>query len=241
MSSETRMWHRYLRFWRTNIAADIDDEIAFHVDARAQELVDAGATPADAKRRALEEFGDVERARVTLRSMDERHLAYSRRQALFTDLWQDIRNAARSLRRSPGFVVVVSLTLALGIGLNSAVYSLVDAFMFRPMPVPNGKDLVVLAQSDPALSAPHELSYPNFNDFRADTSIFRHLTAFTVNSVNLSGGGAAERVWLEEATADYFVTLGLRQPYLGRYFQPGDDNGELAHPSVVLSYKFWQS
>ena len=241
MSSETRKWHRYLRFWRTNIAADVDDEIAFHVDARAQELIDAGATPADAKRRALEEFGDVERARVTLRSMDERHLAYSRRQALFTDLWQDVRIAARSLRRSPGFVVVVSLTLALGIGLNSAVYSLVDAFMFRPMPVPNGKDLVILAQSDPALSAPHELSYPNFNDFRADTSIFRHLTAFVSNSVNLSGGGTAERVWLEEATADYFVTLGMRQPYLGRYFQPGDDNGELAHPSVVLSYKFWQS
>src|SRR5262249_24580177 len=77
MSSETRKWHRYLRFWRTNIAADVDEEIAFHVDARAQELIDAGASPADAKRRALQEFGDVERARVTLRSMDERHFAYS--------------------------------------------------------------------------------------------------------------------------------------------------------------------
>src|SRR5262249_54908506 len=59
--------------------------------------------------------------------------------------------------------------------------------------------------------------------------------------VNLSGAGSAERIWLEEATADYFVTLGMRHPHLGRYFQPGDDNGELAHPSVVISYRFWQS
>jgi len=238
--SESPKWHRYLRFWRANVAADVDDEIAFHVDARAQELVDAGVDPAEARRRALAEFGDVERARATLRSMDERHLAGERRGAMLTDVWQDVRIAARSLGRSPGFVAVVSITLALGIGLNSAVYSVVDAYLFRPMPVPHGKDIVILAQTDAALAAPHELSFPNYKDYRADTSIFHALTAYVLDDVNFSGGGAAQRIFVEEGTADYFTTLGVK-PFMGRLFEPGDDQGELAHPIIVLSYSFWQS
>src|SRR3954468_20234436 len=126
-------WHRYLRFWRANVGADVDDEIAFHVEARQAELIDAGHSAADARRQALAEFGDVERARVTLRAMDERHLSGARRSELLTDAWQDVRIAVRSLSRSPGLVGIVALTLALGIGLNSAVYSLVDAYLFRPM------------------------------------------------------------------------------------------------------------
>src|SRR6185436_16264347 len=93
--SESPKWHRYLRFWRANVAADVDDEISFHVDARAQELIDAGVRPPDARQRALKEFGDVERARDTLRWMDERHLAGTRRNEAFTDIWQDVRIAIR--------------------------------------------------------------------------------------------------------------------------------------------------
>jgi predicted permease len=239
--SESPKWHRYLRFWRANVAADVDDEIAFHVEERARELIQEGANPTDARGRALKEFGDVDRARATLRSMDERHLAGARRTEAFTDVWQDVRVALRSLRRSPGFVAIVSITLALGIGLNSAVYSLVDAYLFRPMPVANGKDLVVLAQTEPALTAPHEMSYLNYKDYAADTTIFRSLAAYVINSVNLSGGGGtAERIWMEEASANYFTTLGVK-PYLGRLFEPGEDEGELTHPVIVLSYKFWQS
>src|ERR1044071_7258775 len=110
--SDTPKWHRYLRFWRANVAADVDAEIAFHVDERARELVQAGTSPTDARRKALAEFGDVERARVTLRSMDERHLAGTRRTEAFADAWHDVRVAARSLRRTPGFVAIVSITLA---------------------------------------------------------------------------------------------------------------------------------
>ena len=209
-NQDSAKWHRYLRFWRANVSADVDDEIAFHVDARQQELIDAGHNTAEARRRALEEFGDVERARVTLRAMDERHLSGTRRNEVLADVWQDVRIAIRSLSRSPGLVAIVALTLALGIGLNSAVYSLVDAYLFRPMPVANGKDLVVLAQTDAALSAPHEMSYPNYKDYRADTSVFRSLLAYTVNTMNLSGGGTAERVWIQEGTANFFTTLGVK-------------------------------
>src|SRR6476661_1734869 len=107
--SDSPKWHRYLRFWRVNVAADVDAEIAFHVEARAQELIDAGAAPEHARRQALAEFGDVEGARTVLRTMDEQHIANARRDAAFTDVWQDVRVAVRSLRRSPGFVAVVSI------------------------------------------------------------------------------------------------------------------------------------
>ena len=238
--SSSAKGHRYLRFWRANVGADVDDEIAFHVDARANELIDAGVEPSEARHRALAEFGDVEQARAVLRAMDERHETQAHRNELFIDLWQDVRIATRSLGRSPGFVGVITLTLALGIGLNAAVNSLVDAYLFRPKAVANGKELVVLAQIDAALAAPHELSYPNYKDYRADTSIFRSLTAYAINTVNLSGERNADRIWVEETTANYFTTLGVK-PLLGRLWQPGDDDGELAHPYVVLSYKFWQS
>src|SRR5262249_19035424 len=95
-------WHRYLRFWRTNVQADVDDEIAFHVDERARELIVAGVAPSRAREQALREFGDVDRARSTLRTMDEAHLAGIRRAELFSDVWQDVRVATRSLSRSPG-------------------------------------------------------------------------------------------------------------------------------------------
>ena len=233
-------WHRYLRFWRTNVEADVDAEIAFHVDERARELIAAGVASQRAREQALREFGDVDRARSTLRTMDEAHLAGVRRVELFADVWQDVRVATRSLARSPGLVAIIAITLALGIGLNSAVYSLVDAFLLRPMDVEHGKELVVLAQTDAALSAPHELSFPNFQDYRSDTSIFRDLAAYSVGDMSISGGRGAQRIWTEQATANYFRTLGVR-PLLGHFFEDHDDDGELAHPVIVLSYKFWQS
>lgn len=240
MKNDLPSWHRYVRFWKSNVIADVDEEIAFHVDARTAELIESGADPDDARARALREFGDVDRARTTLRAMDERHYAERRRVELLTDLWQDVRVAARSLSRAPGLVVVIALTLALGIGLNSAVYSIVDAYLFRPIDVPNGKALVVLAQTDAALPAPHELSYPNYLDYKKDTAVFRGLAAVAMNAMNLAGGNGAERVWTEETSANFFDVLGVK-PLIGRLFQPGDDEGELAHPIMVLTYDFWQS
>jgi predicted permease len=238
--SDLPSWHRYLRFWRSNVAADVEDEIAFHVDARAAELIESGLTPSAARDRALREFGDVDRARHTLRSMDERHQAYQRRSNLLVDFWQDVRIAARSLARSPGFVAVVALTLSLGIGLNTAVYSIVDAYLFRPLPVPAGDRLVVMGQTDAALPQPHEISYLNYLDYRDDEQIFESLAGYTTNAMNLAGGNGANRIWTEETTANFFETLGVK-PLLGRLFTAGDDQGELAHPVIVLTYGFWQS
>src|SRR5688572_16264240 len=145
---DTRKWHRYLRFWRANIAADVDAELTFHVDARTEELCDAGLDRAAARAQALREFGDVDLARRTLRSMDERHAASERRAHVASDILGDVRVALRALKRSPGLVAVVGLTFALGIGVTGAMYSVVDNILFKPLPGVHGASLVVLGRTE---------------------------------------------------------------------------------------------
>ena len=239
-AGDTPKWHRYLRFWRSNVTADVDAELAFHVEARTQELCDAGVDRTAARGRAIAEFGDVERTRQTLRAMDERHLTRVRRADVVADLLRDVRIAARGLRRSPALVAVVSLTFALGIGVTTAIYSLVDAFLFRPLPGAHGAELVALGRTDADIPLPHVLSFPDFRDYRADTATFASLMAFTSRVATLDNARGADRLWIDEGTANYFSTLGLR-PLLGRTFLPGDDDGVLAHPNVVLTYKAWQA
>src|SRR5688500_13891209 len=95
--ADSRKWHRYLSFWRANIAADVDAELAFHVDARTEELCAAGAEPSAARAQALRESGDVDLARRTLRSMDEKHAASERRATMASDILGDVRVAVRAL------------------------------------------------------------------------------------------------------------------------------------------------
>ena len=147
VGADTRKCHRYLRFWRANIAADVDAEVAFHVDARSEELCEMGLDRAAARAQALREFGDVDLTRRTLRTMDEQHAASERRAHLASDLLGDVRVAVRALRRSPGLVAVVVLTFALGIGVTGAMYSVVDNLLFKALPGVHGASLVVLGRT----------------------------------------------------------------------------------------------
>jgi predicted permease len=237
---DTRKWHRYLYFWRANIAADVDAEVAFHVDARTEELCATGLEWSAARAQALREFGDVDLARRTLRAMDEQHAASARRAHIAGDILGDVRVAVRALRRSPGLVAVVGLTFALGIGVTGAMYSVVDNFLFKPLPGAHGASLVVLGRTDEMLPQPHVLSFPDFRDFRADTTLFESLAAYTSRVVELGTDRGADRIWIDDATANYFAVLGLR-PLLGRTFLPDEDRAALSHPTIVLTYKAWQS
>ena len=240
MASDTRKWHRYLTFLRPNIAADVDTELAFHVDARTEELCAAGVERSAARAQALREFGDVDLARRTLRSMDERHAANERRAHFAGDILGDVRVAIRALRKTPALVAVVTLTFALGIGVTGAMYSVVDNLLFKPLPGRDGKGLIVLGRTEERLPQPHELSYPDFRDFRADTTVFESLVGYTSRVVELKTDRGGDRIWIDDATANYFNVLGLR-PILGRTFQADEDRGSLAHPVIVLTYKGWQA
>jgi predicted permease len=231
-------WYRYLHFWRANIGADVDAELAFHVDARTDELCAAGLDPTAARAHALREFGDLDLTRRTLRAMDERHAADTRRAHVASDLARDVRVAIRSLTRSPGLVAVVTLTFALGIGVTSAIYSVVDAYLFRPLPGRQADELVVLGRTEKDLPQPHDLPYPEFRDYRSDTAVFASLAAYSSRVVELETDRGADRLWIDDGTANYFSVLGLR-PLLGRTFAPDDDRGVLSHPSIVLTYKAW--
>jgi predicted permease len=239
-SDDTRKWHRYLTFVRPNIAADVDTELAFHVDARTEELCGAGVERSAARAQALREFGDVDLARRTLRSMDERHAANERRAHFAGDILGDVKVAIRALRKTPGLVAVVALTFALGIGVTGAMYSVIDNLLFKPLPGRDGAGLIVLGRTEERLPQPHELSYPDFRDFRADTTLFASLVGYTSRVVELKTDRGADRIWIDDATSNYFNVLGLR-PMLGRTFQPDEDRGSLAHPVIVLTYKGWQS
>jgi predicted permease len=237
---DTRKWHRYLHFWRANIAADVDAEVSFHVEARTEELCAEGLERSAARAQALREFGDVDLTRRTLQAMDERHAADSRRAHVFADLARDFRVAVRSLTRSPGLVAVVVLTFALGIGVTTAIYSVIDNFLFKPLPGDHGASLVVLGRTEENIPMPHDVSFPDFRDYRADTAVFQALAGYTSRVVELNSDRGADRIWIDDATANYFSVLGLR-PMLGRTFEPDEDRGALAHPVIVLSYKGWKT
>src|SRR5262245_4131034 len=155
-------------------------------------------------------------------------------------LIQDVRYAMRGLRRSPAFTLVALLTLALGIGVNASIFSVVNAILFRPLPVERPAELVDIYGHE-ATSNNHEThSYPNYLDYRANTKTLSSVTAYSNFFANLSIQGSSEIVIGEVVTDNYFSTLGVR-PIIGRAFVPDEYIAQGASPVAVISYRFWQS
>lgn len=136
-------------------------------------------------------------------------------------LWQDVRFGLRMLVKSPGFTAIVVLTLSLGIGANTAIFSVVNAFLFRPLPVQNADRLAVIAvQSGPG-SIPAEVSYPDYRDYREQSDAFTDMSAYSLDLVGLGSAGRADRLIASFVTSNYFAMLGI-QPALGRMISPGE-------------------
>ena len=156
------------------------------------------------------------------------------------DTIRDLRYAVRALAKNPGFAAFAVLTLALGIGVNSAVFSVVNAYLFRPLPVANPEQLVAIATRDKSLEFPYEVSYPNYEDLRDRTDVFADVVSFESGVVSLSADDRAERVWVEWVTGNYFSMLGV-DAALGRTFAPDETKIGAAQPVVLLSNGFWKS
>src|SRR5215467_9968865 len=155
-----------------------------------------------------------------------------------TSLWQDFKYGWRTLLKSPGFTAVAVLTLALGIGANSTIFSWINATLLHPLPgVSDTQGLVTFSRGGSFNDL--AFSYPDLQDLRLANKSFSGIAAFGTIPVTLTGVGRPERVWATEVSANYFDVLGLR-PYRGSTFLPTDDERHTA-PAVVISYGFWQT
>jgi macrolide transport system ATP-binding/permease protein len=150
--------------------------------------------------------------------------------------FQDLRYGARMLLKKRGFTLIAVITLSLGIGANTAIFSLVNTALLRPLPVDRPEQLVSL--NNVSLKLP-VISYPNYRDFRDRNNVFNGMLAYRYTTLGLSHNGVNERVWGYLATGDYFDVLGVK-PALGRFFTPEDDKSPGAHPVAVITYDCWQ-
>ena len=232
-------WRRYLRFWRGNLDADLEDEFRFHLETEIEELIVRGMSPDLARAEALRRFGDVDLYRRYCRSADQRRVERVHRQENLNVLAQDLRYALRSLRRQPSFTAVAVITLALAIGANTAIFSVVNGVLLKPLPYREPNQLVMLwettTSNDRIL-----VSYQNYKDWRVRQRGFTDIALYNpFPSFNMTGQGDAERVRGALVTGNYFQLLGVRSE-LGRLIGPADDS--LASPRVaVLSDGFFQS
>jgi len=164
---------------------------------------------------------------------------------LGASLWKDFKYGVRQIRSSPGFALAAILSLALGIGANSAIFTLVDQILLRLLPVDNPRELVQLRLLGGRFGGndgdgQHTFSYPLFLAFREQNTVFSGLTGQRFELASLVGEDRSEMVRVGLVAGNYFQVLGVR-PYLGRVLTPEDDKTRNGHPVVVLQYRFWQN
>jgi predicted permease len=154
-------------------------------------------------------------------------------------MFQDLRYGAMVLMKHPGFTFVAALTLALGIGANTAIFSVVNAYLFKPLPVREPERLVVLASKDQRSESPHGTSYLNYADIRNQRDVFTDVVAYVPDIVSLNVDGEAERSMIELVSGNYFAMLGVEAAH-GRVFAPDEGQTIGSSPVMVLSYGYWQ-
>lgn len=226
------------------IRRDVDDELQFHIDARTDALVREGADPEEARQRALKEFGDMEGAREYIRRVDRDIEHQRRRKDYLSELRQDLAYGLRTLRRAPTFTITAILTIALGVGANTAIFSVVHGIVFKPLPFPQPEQLVRVWSANPgADSRRAPVSPVDLDDWRAQRTQLADIGGWWFadggSGVDLTGSGDPQRLSVAFVTPGFFPTLGVR-PLLGRLpredemVRGGDDK------VIVLSHGFWQ-
>src|SRR5215217_7934526 len=214
---------------RDVVLQDIDEELRSHIEMEAEANRELGMAPEEARLSAAKSFGNVGSIR---------DLAYEVRGGGFMEtVWQDLRYSGRMLLKHPGFTLIALLTLSLGIGANTAIFSIVNAVLLRPFPYHAPEQLVMVGESV-SNNRNSSVSYPNFADWRDERKVFDSASAVRWNeSYNYTGAGEPERLQGRIVSAGFLSTLGVN-PLLGRDFVADDDRPGAA-PTVILSYAFW--
>jgi predicted permease len=216
-------WHRQKR------ESELEEELQSHLQMAAQDRTDRGETPEQARGAARRELGNVGLIKEVTREMWG--------WASVERLIQDLRYGLRMLAKSPGFTVMAILTLTLGIGANTALFSVVNGVLFNPLPYPHPEQLVWLAESKPNFSS-GSISWPNFKDWQKENRTFSGMGLYRGNNFNLTGHGEAEQLQARFLTYDFLNAVGVK-PLIGRTFAPGEDEIG-ATPIVIISEQLWR-
>src|SRR5688572_30521923 len=238
---DARALRRLIRFpWRSRarIRRDIDDEFQFHLDMRVTELVARGLTPEDAGREAARRFGSVDDAREYCRSMDERSTTEQHRRDLIAELGSDLRFAARQLRRSPIFTALAVITLALGIGATTAIFSVVNRLLLNPIPFADGDRIVNLNRSNLEGNLYVTPTPKLVEAWRKGVRSLEHVATYGYRDVIVAGRDDDEEIPAGALSNDLLPMLQVK-PMIGRGILPEDT--KIGAPKVVvLGYGFWQ-
>jgi len=211
---------------------ELDEEIRAHIEMSAHEREERGELAEEARAAARREFGNVGSVKETTR--DTWSYVWIER------LWQDVRYGARMLRKSPGFTAIAVLTLALGIGANTAIFSFVYGVLLAPLPYHDASRLVVLSETTPRVGTV-SVSYPNFIDWRSQSRSFSQIAYIEQVSFNLAGASVSrpENIQGDSVTPNFLSMMGVR-PFLGRDFEPAEGNSGTQRV-LLLGYQLWQS
>src|SRR5690242_4300332 len=230
MTRSLRSW-----LWRVPIDQEVDDEIAFHIELRTRELIERGVDPNTAREIVLARVGDVSRLKRTCVDLGRKRDREMRITQWVEELRDDVTGAFRQMRASPAFTTVAALTLALGIGANSAIFALGDATFLRPLPFTSPADRLVMLW-EPNNGIRIQTTPLDYKDFAEQNSTFDAMAAFVGSAVTMAGAdGAAEQMAAQSVTMRFFDVIGVT-PVAGRTFQPSDDGANV----VVLSEGLWR-
>ncbi|NOT07033.1 MAG: ABC transporter permease [Gemmatimonadales bacterium] len=226
--------------WRreSDIVAEVGEEVAFHIDMRTEELIEEGNPPMAARKKAEAEFGDLEHAKRMIGRQDRATESTLRRRMYFGEFWRDAIFGVRSLRKSPGFSTLAIAILGLGIGLSTAVFSVVSGVLLRPLPYAEADRIMTVWQLDGAKGVREQPSPGNFLDWRDRNRSFSRLAAAAPYGYDLLNEGEPAHVSALKLTNGYLDVLGVK-PILGRPFAPAEFevNGPKA---VLLSEGLWR-
>ena len=232
-------WRRYVRFWRSDPAGDVKDELEFHLQSTIDELIAGGMTPQAAREAARRKFGDVERIQRTLYTLSQQRERHMTRSEWIDTIRNDVVYALRQLAKAPAFTAVAVLTLALGIGANTAIYSVVYNVLLKPLPYANADRVYTLLQrngSNPMCCLP----FGNYLEWRRQSTAFETLGAIWGGApLTITGRGDPLPVRSWWASASYWRALSI-PPVVGRYFTEEEDRYG-APRVVILSHALWQS
>jgi predicted permease len=219
-------------FWRREADQELDEELRYHVECKTEEHIARGMTPQEARRAAMLEIGGVEKRKEECRD--------TRRVNWIQDLLQDVRYGLRMLRKSPGFTVVAVLTLALGIGANTAIFNVAYGILLKSLPYPHSSRILQI-WVEGKRPEPYRIAYASRREFevvRQQSHAFEQVAFYDEGGVTIIGGGPPESVQASTISGNFFAVLGT-EPLLGRPILPGDM--EPGHNQVaVISYALWQ-